>query len=251
MATWLLNRYLPLLGYLPTVLSYFITLSFSFCANLHVSRDWVMVVIQILASVLGLFRVYALYGQSRRVLGFLVFTSLALIAATTGSILASHYGGGKAIPTLSGFVGCSEFTPSLGGRFSTIAWANALVIDTLIFSLTLYKAFMVGRGIRLLDVIVRDGTMYFFVLFIMNLLNIFVLRYSPPLARTSTTTLTNVLSSTLMSRLVLNLREQNSALLELPTTVETEHRFQAALPSALESVTSSRNFLPTVSSIRE
>jgi len=50
------------------------------------------------------------------------------------------------------------------------------------------------------------------------------------------------LSSTLMSRLVLNLREQNSALSDLPTTVETEHRFQAALPGALQPRTPTGNF---------
>ena len=38
------------------------------------------------------------------------------------------------------------------------------------------------------------------------------------------------LSTTLVSRLVLNLREQNSALTGLPTTVETERRFQMGLP---------------------
>ena len=34
---------------------------------------------------------------------------------------------------------------------------GVLVIDSAIFSLTLYKAFSMGRGIRLLNVIVRDG----------------------------------------------------------------------------------------------
>lgn len=32
-----------------------------------------------------------------------------------------------------------------------------LVFDTVIFSLTLYKAITIGRGVRLLDVMVRDG----------------------------------------------------------------------------------------------
>ncbi|KAH9953087.1 hypothetical protein BC827DRAFT_1250848 [Russula dissimulans] len=265
MATWFLNRYIPLLGYLPTVLSYFITVSLPFCAGLHVYRDWLMVVIQVFASVLGFIRAHALYGQSRRVLGFLVFTGVVSFIITTvrrfpqaltwrmyiphpfflkGVILGSHYGGGEEIPVLSGFVGCSEFTPSLGGRLATIAWVNMLVIDSVTFSLTLYKAFTIGRGIRLLDVIVRDGTMYFFIVFIMNLVNILILRYSPPLRRTSTTVLTNVLSSTLMSRLVLNLREQNSTLSDLPTTVESELRFQAALPSAQKSMTSNGNIPP-------
>jgi hypothetical protein len=39
------------------------------------------------------------------------------------------------------------------------------------------------------------------------------------------------LSATLISRLVLNLREQNSALADLSTTIETQGRFQAALPA--------------------
>jgi hypothetical protein len=39
------------------------------------------------------------------------------------------------------------------------------------------------------------------------------------------------LCTTLVSRLVLNLREQNFALAGVPTTIETEQRFQAALPA--------------------
>jgi len=132
------------------------------------------------------------------------------------------------------------------GRTSAIAWAGLSVFDSVIFSLTLYKAFMIGRGIRLLDVIVRDGTMYFLVLSIMNFVNIFNLRFSPPLLRSSTTTLTNVLSTAVVSRLVLNLREQNSVLASLPTTVETELRFQAGLPVAQKSMTCIGN-LPSVS----
>jgi len=43
-------------------------------------------------------------------------------------------------------------------------------------------------------------------------------------------TVVSRLSTTLVSRLVLNLREQNSNLAGLPTTIETELRFQAGLP---------------------
>jgi len=68
--------------------------------------------------------------------------------------------------------------------------------------------------------------------------------------RTATTTYTNVfvsipvlilphppncvcrLSTTLVSRLVLNLRERNSTLAGLPTTMESERKFEAALPAA-------------------
>jgi len=83
--------------------------------------------------------------------------------------------------------------------------------------------------------------MYFSALFIMNLANIFTLRYSPPMLRTATTTYTNVLSTTLVSRLVLNLRERNSTLAGLPTTMESERRFEAALPAAQQAVASVGN----------
>jgi hypothetical protein len=107
---------------------------------------------------------------------------------------------------------------------------GVLVFDSVIFSLTLNKAFKMGRGIRLLDVIVRDGTMYFSALFIVNLANILILLFAPPLLKSSTTSMTNVLSITLVSRLMLNLRAQSSAQVELPSSIESERRFQAALP---------------------
>ena len=54
------------------------------------------------------------------------------------------------------------------------------------------------------------------------------------------------LSTTLVTRLVLNLREQNTILSDLPTTVETVGRFQAALPVAQPPIASVPNHLPLV-----
>jgi len=58
-------------------------------------------------------------------------------------------------------IGCSYFRSSIEGRLSAIAWSSVSVFDSAVFSLTVYKAFKMGRGIPLLDVIIRDGTMYF------------------------------------------------------------------------------------------
>ncbi|KAH9953072.1 hypothetical protein BC827DRAFT_1387381, partial [Russula dissimulans] len=252
----LLNRYVPVLGYLPVVVSLFIKLDLPVCIGLHAYNEWFMMVVQLHAGILCSIRVYALYGQSRRIQVFLGFISLISLVTAGGAILFSRHAenGNDVIPVISSFVGCSHFLSSEKGRTSAIAWAGLSVFDTVIFSLTLYKAFTIGRGIRLLDVIVRDGTMYFLydlfslftdktptipnrVLSIMNFVNIFSLLFSPPLLRSFTTTLTNVLSAGLVSRLVLNLRERNSVLASLPTTVETELRFQAGLPVAQKSMT--------------
>jgi len=200
--------------------------------------------VQTLVAVLCLIRVYALYNHSRRVLGFLVFIVLMSFAAAVGAFIACQLTGGGLIPVLPGLsspiqvMGCSQFTPLVGGRFTAIPWTGVLAFDSVVFSLTLYKAFTMGRGIQLLDVIVRDGTVYFFTLFVINLASIVNLLHSPSFLRSSAQTLTNVLSTTLVSRLVLNLREQKSTLVFLPTTLETENRFQAALPVALQSMAS-------------
>ncbi|KAH9992124.1 hypothetical protein BJV77DRAFT_453649 [Russula vinacea] len=143
-------------------------------------------------GVLCLLRVYALYGRSRRVLGVLLFLGSGSIVTALTALDLSRHSGGETIPVISSFAGCVQFTPPKGGRFAAIAWTGVLGFDSVIFSLTLYKAFTIGRGVRLLNVIVRDGTMYFSALFFMNLGNIMTLRFAPPLLKTSTTTFTNV-----------------------------------------------------------
>ncbi|KAH9953177.1 hypothetical protein BC827DRAFT_1159375 [Russula dissimulans] len=264
----LLSRYIPVLGYLPTLVSHFITLNSAmyvaaFCGGLHVYRELYLIFVTGLVAALCIIRVYALYNCSRRVLGFLVFAILMAFAIAMGAFFASRHKGVESIHGLtSSIIGCFEFTPSVAGRFTALSWSGLLAFDSAIFSLTLYKAFTMGRGIRLLDVIVRDDkipTNLNSTLFIMNLANILILLRSSvrprlflvsgphihafcslqtqPFLRSSIPILTNVLSTTLMSRLILNLREESTVAL-ISTMSETEHRFEAALPAAPQSMTS-------------
>jgi len=226
----LLNRYLPLLGHIPFFVTFFVPGELSLCRGLHIYHENFAIILQILTGILSIIRVYALYGRSFRLLILLVIIGSGGIFNAAVMIATGRRSGGEIIEVISSIHGCNQFTPYIGGRFAALAWTGLLVWDSVIFSFTLYKAFTIGRGIPLLDVIVRDGAMYFSVLFIVNLGNILVLWFSPPLMKTSTEALTNVLSVTLVSRFVLNLREQSSALIHLPTAVETEDRFQAALP---------------------
>jgi len=180
-------------------------------------------VLQMLVGALCLIRVYALYGRSRRVLGLLLLVGLGFFIAAL-VIVAAPRSEGNTVLVVSSLHQCISLSPPLEGLYDSLAWIGVLIFDSVIFSLTLYKALTIGRGIPLLDVIVRDGAMYFSVLFIVNLVNILVVRFSPPSLKHSTGPLTNVLSTTLASRLVLNLREQNSALAGLSTTVEAERK---------------------------
>jgi hypothetical protein len=47
--------------------------------------------------------------------------------------------------------------PITNGTDGALAWIGMPIFDGVIFFLTLYKAFTLGKGVRLLDMIVRDG----------------------------------------------------------------------------------------------
>lgn len=229
----LINRYLPLFGHIPLAVSYLRSQrDIPFCQGLHLYHEIFGIFMQVLAGLLCMIRVYALYGRNRRVLAALLMVGAASILFTSWAMVASRRDMSETIEVISSLPGCNQYLPSEGARDAALAWIGVLVFDSAIFSLTLYKAFTTGRGIRLLNVIVRDGTMYFSALFIMNLANILMLMLAPPLLKNSTASITNVLSITLISRLMLNLRAQSSAQAGLPSSIESERRFQAGLPVA-------------------
>ncbi|KAH9169212.1 hypothetical protein EDB89DRAFT_1494129 [Lactarius sanguifluus] len=228
----LLNRYLPIFGHIPLAVSYMTRSDdLPVCEGLHVYHEIFGIFVQSLAGLLCLIRVYALYGRSLRVLGILLSVGIGSILVGCWAMIGSRRAKVETIQVISSVTGCNQYMPIEGGRYAALAWLGMLVFDSTIFSLTLYKAIRMGRGIRLLDVIVRDGTMYYSALFIMNLTNILMLLLAPPLLKNSTTSITNVLSITLVSRLMLNLRAQSTIQPGLPTSIESERRFQAALPT--------------------
>ncbi|KAH8979738.1 hypothetical protein EDB92DRAFT_1954688 [Lactarius akahatsu] len=229
----LLNRYLPIFGHIPLapVARLLNPALQQLCQGLHVYHEIFGIFVQSLAGLLCLIRVYALYGRSLRVLGILFSVGIGSILVGCWAMIGSRRAGVETIQVISSVTGCNQYMPIEGGRYAALTWLGMLVFDSAIFSLTLYKAITMGRGIRLLDVIVRDGAMYYSALFIMNLTNILILLFAPPLLKNSTTSITNVLSITLVSRLMLNLRAQSTTQPGLPTSIESERRFQAALPT--------------------
>ncbi|KAN0136123.1 hypothetical protein V8E53_005983 [Lactarius tabidus] len=185
----LINRYLPLFGHIPLAVSYLRSQrDIPVCQGLHLYHEVFGIFMQSLAGLLCMIRVYALYGRNRRVLAALLMVGAASILFTSWAMVASRRDMSETIEVMSSLPGCNQYLPSEGARDAAVAWIGVLVFDSAIFSLTLYKAFTMGRGIRLLNVIVRDGTMYFSALFIMNLANILMLLLAP--VRFSLTSLT-------------------------------------------------------------
>ncbi|KDR79657.1 hypothetical protein GALMADRAFT_137449 [Galerina marginata CBS 339.88] len=90
-------------------------------------------------------------------------------------------------------------------------WIDQLCFDALIFALTLYKALQAFRDgtSNVLSIMMRDGTIYFGVMIITAIVGIVDFTLFPSYLRGVTATIKNVLASTMVSRLMLNLRDPN------------------------------------------
>ncbi|KAJ6501493.1 hypothetical protein C8R47DRAFT_1193259 [Mycena vitilis] len=128
-----------------------------------------------IAELTLILRVYALYLSSKRVLAFL------LSVLTTQIILmawALHFGIRTPLPP--GFPGCvlTAVQPIFGAF-----WAAPIATDTCIFVLTLWRTIRYQKRhgkITSMDIILRDGIMYFFVIFGVNLMNCLIYFIAPP-----------------------------------------------------------------------
>ncbi|KAI0264359.1 hypothetical protein BC834DRAFT_259944 [Gloeopeniophorella convolvens] len=102
---------------------------------------------------------------------------------------------------------CPRLANADEGIGLSIVWLGALAIDTFVFILTLHKVVSDYPG-RLLEIIFRNGIMYYTVIFFAYLSNILTLWFAPPTLRVALTGLTNALSSVLISRVFINLRSE-------------------------------------------
>ncbi|KAJ3509914.1 hypothetical protein NLJ89_g4963 [Agrocybe chaxingu] len=193
-----LNRYMVLVGHIPVMIEYFwstsnpdklrmlvlitsITLILhNFdprCDRLQAYHQYLAVVIQFVVACMLIMRMYALYGRSRFVLALYV-----CVTAAAGALPA-------------------------GIRFAA-AWSGMLIFDSLVFGMTLYKSLTLPRlrGVNLISVLLRDGSMYFGIIMASNFANVLTFLLGGPFTRGVPTTFTNVISSVMISRLMLNLR---------------------------------------------
>jgi len=93
--------------------------------------------------------------------------------------------------------------------------------DATIFGLTVYKTLKIGRTYRrtMVNILLRDGSLYFGIIGVGNLVNILVLLFGWPSIRGILATYMNVLASTCSARLMLNIRDPNIRL--PPSTLDT------------------------------
>ncbi|KAF9466554.1 hypothetical protein BDZ94DRAFT_1306148 [Collybia nuda] len=149
-------------------------------------------------------RVYALYGHSLRVLIFLM--TLWIIQLIMGFIGIAN---GFPVPLPPGLVGCI-FT-STNTLFSA-QWVFPLVTDAFVFGLTLWRSgsYLMSGNAPTLQRFARDGIMYFFVIFMANLMNTLIYFLAPKDLKAVGAAFSKLITSTMVSRLVLNLRSPSA-----------------------------------------
>lgn len=165
-------------------------------------------------------RIYALYNRGRPILTLLIvlwhttviFNGWALVSYTSAISTPSTP---SIQPNLTGPVTCESSLHSTSEQalYIGIAWGGQLVFDVIVFALTLWKTLRSQRSQvgSLMDVFLRDGSMYFGVMSAANIWNILMNTIATDSLRGVTAGLTNILSGILICRLMLNLRDYNSS----------------------------------------
>nr|GAT59140.1 predicted protein [Mycena chlorophos] len=214
---YFVNRYATLLGNIPVVLEYFWSTpptprKLIVCAHIESYHQYYLIATQVLVGAMLILRTYALYERNKRVLALMLVFTTGSVAVGIWSVFRSKRPSGNT--NLSLYMGCDYPTTKQDGLNLLIPWAAVAVFDTMIFVLTLgrvlyrrSKGLHGARASGLLTLLLRDGAIYFAVMVMSNLANIFTFAFGGPFTRGIATTFTNVLASIMISRLMLNLRD--------------------------------------------
>ncbi|KAI0744806.1 hypothetical protein C8Q76DRAFT_13360 [Earliella scabrosa] len=222
-----LNRYGVMLSHLPIMYKYYSGDSdSSSCEQLQLYHGAVSMVSQGIVSLLMVLRTYALYNFDPKIP--ILFTTITLIGGTvtTWALIQSMNAPDSGDQLHQN--GCILVLPRSQGAHYAIAWSLALVFDVVVFCLTLIRTFRQALACRdgLFYLMLRDGAIFFGILMILYLSNVltFVPGYQGCLATT-----TNILSSVLMTRMMLNIRDHGYP--ELPYSMCSEENIRGIMSS--------------------
>lgn len=151
-------------------------------------------------------RVFALYERNMTILAFLLILWISQVI--TSSIGIST---GFAVRLPPGLVGCILVGNS---KIFPAVWLAPLITNSVIFGLSLYRArrYILKSGpLPMLQVFLRDGSMYFLVIFMANLTNVLIyFSVAAEDLKAIGASFSQLITSTMVSRLVLNLRSAST-----------------------------------------
>ncbi|KIM42726.1 hypothetical protein M413DRAFT_122450 [Hebeloma cylindrosporum] len=170
------------------------------CDNYVLFEGVSSVTLVAVCELIMILRIYALYRR----LPILIFLMTLWATQLTVSAIGLHTGYKIPLPPM--LVGCiltsdSPIFPSL--------WVAPLITDACVFILTLSRTrqYIKDSGTApTVYIFVRDGALYFLVIFLANLMNILVYFLSPVDLRALGASFSQMITSVMISRLVLNLR---------------------------------------------
>ncbi|KAH6913272.1 hypothetical protein BKA70DRAFT_1262343 [Coprinopsis sp. MPI-PUGE-AT-0042] len=206
-----IHRYFILLGVPVLIFQYFWNSTdpgrLSTCETLtKVHYGWIFVSQSIVATILIL-RTHALYGHNRWVLGVLLIFALgatgsaiwALVAAPTIAFQQTELPPMGCILPVS-FASIKSYMPTI---------ITAGCIEVLVFALTLYKSVQVIKKENsiILRILLRDGALFFGIVALSYIAILVSFYLFDDHSRGNLATLATSLYSTLISRLILNLRD--------------------------------------------
>ncbi|KAJ3761156.1 hypothetical protein EV360DRAFT_38368, partial [Lentinula raphanica] len=183
-----------------------ITVTIFDCKRYGVYRQMVLFIQQVIVCVLLTMRIYALYGRSIRILGYMLGSAFTLAVVAAWSLF-----GQKGTTASSGCHIGIDFITYQAFRNSSSAWEALFCYDSILFGFTLYQTYKSRHGIGmshhipLVSLMLRDGAIYFAVMALANLSNILTFYVRVPFLRGSLSTFASCMSVTMMSRLMLNL----------------------------------------------
>jgi len=235
-ATWVtifffLNRYYVPLGQIPGfLLNFWYPRSHNnqmICHHLELYDHTYAFVVQVIVSAMLIMRTYALYGRSLRVLALTTSVMLVLIGFGCWDVISkkAEYKETHEFIPMEYFVinGCtSPMDETLALKYVN-TWGTLLAFDTLIFGLTLYKMLLSlrsGYESSILTLMLRDGSLYFGIMVAFNVANLVTFVYGGTFNRICVTYFVNSLSSVMITRLMLNMRDPRLCTIEGTTVAD-------------------------------
>ncbi|KAJ7429731.1 hypothetical protein B0H11DRAFT_2264934 [Mycena galericulata] len=240
-----LNRYGSLLGNIPVTFLGNFTLIFTpgqrltkICIRLESYHQYFLIAIQLVVGVLLVLRTYALYERNNRVLAFMLVIGTGAIGVCIWRSLVDDASNVLVDGNLALDIGCTYAITGPQSIGLIIAWMALVLFDSMIFFLTLYRALSRrSTGTRLFTVLLRDGSIYFGVMVITNTSNILTFavselyiptpaecthspahyKFGDDWTRGVASTFANTISSIMLARLMLNLRDPVLSTSGIPT----------------------------------
>jgi len=171
-------------------------------------------------------RTYALYHGNKYIFAILVPFYFVSVAVESWAIA-----GGAPVPVHPGaFSGCILTGRAGTGDRIAALWMSQLVFATLVFVLTTTRILRLKRqghlGTRsnsIAELMLRDGTLYFFVIFFVNLLNVLTYVFAPTDLQAVNASFSSILQGIMISRLMLNLRGGMNEAATVGGTIEHWH----------------------------